>query len=126
MNDLFFFLPFNLLHPQRLFGSSKNLKIVSYFCFQNEQPGAEEAFKILGHAFDLIGSVVSSIILILSCLNTSPPPPPPLQALCFQQSVHIVIPQVQNYVESGFMKVKMYFYMSNIKSLKMCKISHLM
>ena len=26
---------------------------------QNQQPGAEEAFKILGHAFDLIGESVS-------------------------------------------------------------------
>lgn len=30
-----------------------------YTCFQNQQPGAEEAFKILGHAFDLIGDAVS-------------------------------------------------------------------
>ena len=28
-------------------------------CLQNQQPGAEEAFKILGHAFDLIGDQVS-------------------------------------------------------------------
>lgn len=27
--------------------------------FQNKQPGAEEAFKILGRAFKLIGSTVS-------------------------------------------------------------------
>ena len=29
---------------------------------QNQQPGAEEAFKILGHAFDLIGEAVSHIL----------------------------------------------------------------
>lgn len=36
------------------------------FCFpsQNTQPGAEEAFKILGHAFELIGEPVS-----LCCLK---------------------------------------------------------
>ena len=28
------------------------------FLLQNQQPGAEEAFKILGHAFDLIGDAV--------------------------------------------------------------------
>lgn len=35
-----------------------------YFPSQNTQPGAEEAFKILGHAFELIGEPVS-----LCCLK---------------------------------------------------------
>ena len=33
--------------------------IVYVYFSQNQQPGAEEAFKILGHAFDLIGEAVS-------------------------------------------------------------------
>ena len=32
---------------------------------QNQQPGAEEAFKILGHAFEIIGEPVSWAHLIL-------------------------------------------------------------
>ena len=49
-------------HPSYL---SKNRIITihlgsfGYMFSQNQQPGAEEAFKILGHAFDLIGDVVS-------------------------------------------------------------------
>ena len=30
-----------------------------FYYFQNQQPGAEEAFKILGHAIELIGEPVS-------------------------------------------------------------------
>lgn len=33
-----------------------------YFILQNKQPGAEEAFKILGHAFELIGESVSKLL----------------------------------------------------------------
>lgn len=37
------------------------------FCcnfIQNQEPGAEEAFKILGHAFEMIGEPVSFVVLI--------------------------------------------------------------
>lgn len=36
-----------------------NLPVAFTHILQNQQPGAEEAFKILGHAFDLIGDAVS-------------------------------------------------------------------
>jgi len=35
---------------------------------QNQQPGAEEAFKILGHAFDLIGDAVSIVNLSVTTI----------------------------------------------------------
>lgn len=39
--------------------------ILLFFAFiQNQEPGAEEAFKILGHAFEMIGEPVSFVVLI--------------------------------------------------------------
>ena len=39
------------------------LKLFFLDTLQNQMPGAEEAFKILGHAFDLIGEPVSDLYI---------------------------------------------------------------
>ena len=40
-------------------------------CFvQNQEPGAEEAFKILGHAFEMIGEPVSMPRVMSSCFHS--------------------------------------------------------